>query len=75
MKIMIKKNNYDFKVLMINNITEKAKPCDWISDLVDLWVIKIKKNLILCARTTSRSREQSRKRKSSSENMRKVYSP
>ena len=43
MKIMIKKKTYDFKVLMINNITEKAKPCDRISDLVDLWVIKIKK--------------------------------
>ena len=30
------------------------------SDLVDLWVIKIKKPMILCARSTSRSREQSK---------------
>ena len=29
------------------------------SDLVDLWVIKIKKPMILCARSTSRSSEQS----------------
>ena len=28
------------------------------SDLVDLWVIKMKKPMILCARSTSRSREQ-----------------
>ena len=42
------------------------------SALVDLWVIKIKKPMILCARNTSRSREQSTKRRSSSENMRKV---
>ena len=44
------------------------------SDLVDLWVIKIKKPMILCARSMSRSREQSTKRRSRSENMRKVYS-
>ena len=31
------------------------------SDLVDLWVIKIKKPMILCACSTSRSREQSTK--------------
>ena len=42
------------------------------SDLVDLWVIKIKKSMILCARSTSKSREQSKKRRSRSENMRKV---
>ena len=41
------------------------------SDLIDLWVIKIKTHNPL--RTyTSRSREQSTKRKSRSENMRKV---
>ena len=40
--------------------------------LVDLWVIKIKRPMILCARNTSRSREQSKKRRSRSENMRKV---
>ena len=34
------------------------------SDLVDLWVIKIKKPMILCARSTPRSREQSTKRRS-----------
>ena len=39
------------------------------SDLVDLWVIKMKKPMILCARSTSRSREQSTKRRSRSENM------
>ena len=44
------------------------------SDLVDLWVIKIKMTMILCARSTSRSREQSTKRRSSSGNMWKVYS-
>ena len=32
------------------------------SDLVDLWVIKIKKLMILCAPSTSKSREQSTKR-------------
>ena len=31
------------------------------SDFVDLWVIKIKKPMILCARSTSISREQSTK--------------
>ena len=41
------------------------------SDLVDLWVIKIKKPMILCARSTSRSNEQSTKRRSRSENVRK----
>ena len=45
----------------------------WFSDLVDLWVIKIKKRMILCARSTSRSREQSKKRRSCSKNMGKVY--
>ena len=44
------------------------------SYLIDLWVIKIKKPMDLCARTTSRSREQSTKRISRSENMRKVCS-
>ena len=39
------------------------------SDLVGLWVIKIKKPMILCARSTPRSREQSTKR---SENTWKV---
>ena len=33
------------------------------SDLVDFWVIKIKKPMILCARCTSRSREQCTKRR------------
>ena len=42
------------------------------SDLVALWVIKIKKPMILCARSTSRSREQ--KPKSCGDNMRKVCS-
>ena len=42
------------------------------SDLVDLWVIGTKKPMILCARSTSRSREQNTKRRSSSENMWKV---
>ena len=37
------------------------------SDLVDLWVIKSKKPMILCARSTSRSREQSTKGRSRSE--------
>ena len=34
---------------------------DWVTlkERVDLWVIKIKKPMILCARSTSRSREQS----------------
>ena len=41
------------------------------SDLVDLWVIKIRKPMILCARSTSRSREQSTKHRSRSENVRK----
>ena len=41
-----------------------------VSDLVGLWVIKIKKPMILCARGTSRSREPSTKRRSSSENLR-----
>ena len=45
---------------------------DRISDLVDLWVIKIKKPMILCAHSTSRSREQNTKRRSSSENTWKV---
>ena len=44
-----------------------------VSDLVDLWVIKIKKAMILCARSTSRSSEQSTKHRSHSKNMRKVY--
>ena len=38
----------------------------------NLWVIKIKKPTILCARSTLRSREQSTKRRSRSVNMRKV---
>ena len=42
------------------------------SDHVDLWVIKIKKPMILCARNTSRSREQGTKCRSHSENIRKV---
>ena len=42
-----------------------------LSDLTDLWVIKMKKPMILCARrSTSRSREQSMEYRSSSENMR-----
>ena len=31
------------------------------SDLVDLWVIKIKKSMILCARSTWRSSEQAKR--------------
>ena len=42
------------------------------SDLVDLWVIKINKPMILCARSMSRSSEQSTKHRSHSENMQKV---
>ena len=42
------------------------------SELVDLWEIRIKKPMILCARSTSRSSEQRAKRRSRSENMRKV---
>ena len=41
-------------------------------DLVDLWVIKIKKPMILCALSTSRSREQSAKLRPHRESMRKV---
>ena len=44
-----------------------------VSDLVGLWVIKIKKPMILCARRTPRSSEQSTKRRSSSKNMWKVF--
>ena len=40
------------------------------TDVVDLWVTKIKKLMILCARSTSRSREQRTKRRSRSENVR-----
>ena len=47
-------------------------PCDWFFDLVDFWVIKIKNPMILCARTTSRSGEQSTKRRSRSESMPQV---
>ena len=39
-------------------------PRDQISDLVDLWVIKIKKPMIPCACSTWRSREESTKRES-----------
>ena len=53
------------------NNTERV-PRDGFSDLVDLWVIKIKKPMILCARSTSRSREQNAKRRSRSENKRKA---
>ena len=41
-------------------------------DPVDLYVIKIKKPMVLCKRNTSRSSEQNMKRQSRSENMRKV---
>ena len=45
------------------------------SDLVELQVIKIKKPVILCARSTSRSSEQRKKHRSSNERMLKsVYS-
>ena len=43
------------------------------SDPVDVWVIKIKKPMILCASSTSRSREQSTKRRSHSENVQCVW--
>ena len=46
--------------------------CVGLSDLVDLWVTTIKKPMILCARSASRSREQSTKRRSHSENTREV---
>ena len=42
------------------------------SDLVELWVIKIKMPMILCARSTLRSCELSTKRRSRGENTRKV---
>ena len=42
------------------------------SDLVDWWVIKMQKPMILCARSTLISSEQNKKRRSRSENMRKV---
>ena len=38
-------------------------------DLVDLWVIKIEKAMILCAHSTLRSRDQSTKCRTNSENM------
>ena len=38
-----------------------------IYDLADLWVIKIKKPMILCERSTSKSSEQSMKRRSQQE--------
>ena len=41
-------------------------------DLADLWVIKIRKPVILCALSTPSSSEQSTKRTSHSENMWKV---
>ena len=43
-----------------------------VSDLADLWVIKIKKPMILWARDASRSREQSTQNRSSSESLWKV---
>ena len=43
-----------------------------VSDLADLWVIKRKKPMILCARSTSLSPEQSTERRSLCENMWKV---
>ena len=42
------------------------------SDLVGLWVIKIEKPMILCARSTSRSREQNRKYRESKQRQREV---
>ena len=42
------------------------------SDLGDLWVIKTKQPMILCARNTSRSSEQRTRRRSRNERMRKV---
>ena len=53
--------------------TTKSIHVTGCSDLADLWVIRIK-SLILCARSTSRSRDLSKKRGSRSENMREVYS-
>ena len=44
------------------------------SNLVDLWVIKIKKIMILCTCSTSRWSEQSTKHRSRSKNMQKVFS-
>ena len=44
------------------NVKRKTFPRNHVigfSDLVDLWVIKIKNPMILCARSTSRSSEQS----------------
>ena len=51
---------------LLCQVISRKKPCDRFFDLVDLWV------MILCARSTSRSREQSTKRRSRSENMRNV---
>ena len=51
---------------LLCQVISRKKPCDRFFDLVDLWV------MILCARSTSRSREQSTKRRSRSENMWKV---
>ena len=45
----------------------------WFSDLIDLWVIKIEKPMILCTCSTSRSDKQSTKCRWRSENMYKVW--
>ena len=47
-----------------------GRKCIVWSGHVDLWVIKMKKPIILCARSTSRSSEQSKKRRARNKNMR-----
>ena len=54
--------------------TALKQPCDQSFSPHDLWVTKIKKPMILCARSTSRSRVQSTKCRSRGENMWKVCS-
>ena len=67
-------NNLTFSQGLIHCILYESLPNHVIgfSDLTDLWVIKIKKPMILCTRCTSRSRDQSTKRRSRSENIWKV---
>ena len=50
----------DHRVVWSVSLPVSSIPRDWIC-LVDLWVIKIKKPMILCAHSTSRSSEQSMK--------------
>ena len=63
-------NNLTFSQGLIHCILYESLPNHVIgfSDLADLWVIKIKKPMTLCTRSTSRSSEQSTKHRSRSEN-------